>query len=95
MLGDVDAYDVIAVGLTMNFDNVALMPCNRGPAKGQFGRSMPWAGRWGATSTRPSPDAKHKQRAGGTGPRAQLYGLAMKHTLERQDNLYVKQTLID
>ena len=92
--------------LTINLDNVALMPCNPsigGPAKGHLVREIDALG---GEMARNIDRTFIQIRLLNTGkglavqaPRAQadkkLYSLTMKHTLERQDNLDIKQSLVD
>ncbi|MCL0076153.1 tRNA uridine-5-carboxymethylaminomethyl(34) synthesis enzyme MnmG [Dehalococcoidia bacterium] len=92
--------------LTMNFDNVALMPCNPsigGPAKGHLVREIDaLGGEMGRNIDRTFIQIRMLNT--GKGPAVQalraqadkkLYSLAMKHTIERQGNLYVKQALVE
>ncbi|MCL0057179.1 tRNA uridine-5-carboxymethylaminomethyl(34) synthesis enzyme MnmG [Dehalococcoidia bacterium] len=92
--------------LTMNLDNVALMPCNPsigGPAKGHLVREIDALG--GEMGRNIDKTFIHIRMLNtGKGPAVQalraqadkkLYGLAMKHTIERQGNLYVKQALVE
>ena len=92
--------------LTLNLDNVALMPCNPsigGPAKGHLVREIDALG---------GEMARNIDRTfiqirilnTGKGPAVQalraqadkkMYGLSMKYTLERQKNLDVKQAIVD
>ncbi len=92
--------------LTMNLDNVALMPCNPsigGPAKGHLVREIDaLGGEMGRNIDKTFIQIRMLNTGKGPAvqaPRAQadkkLYGLAMKHALERQANLYVKQALIE
>jgi tRNA uridine 5-carboxymethylaminomethyl modification enzyme len=92
--------------ITMNLDNVALMPCNPsigGPAKGHLAREIDALG---GEMARATDRAFIQIRMLNTGkgpavqaPRAQvdkrLYSLTMKHTLERQVNLDLKQALVE
>ncbi|MFO8101818.1 MAG: tRNA uridine-5-carboxymethylaminomethyl(34) synthesis enzyme MnmG [Dehalococcoidia bacterium] len=92
--------------LTMNLDNVALMPCNPsigGPAKGHLVREIDALGGEMARNI-DKTFIQIRMLNTGKGPavralRAQAdkkrYGLAMKHTLERQPNLYLKQALVE
>ena len=92
--------------LSMNLDNVALMPCNPsigGPAKGHVVREIDALGGEMARNT----DKTFIQiRMLNTGkgpavqaPRAQAdkkrYSSSMKHALERQSNLDLKQALVE
>jgi len=92
--------------LTMNLDNVALMPCNPsigGPAKGHLVREIDaLGGEMGRNIDKTFIQIRMLNTGKGPAvqaPRAQadkkLYGLAMKHTIERQANLYVKQALVE
>jgi tRNA uridine 5-carboxymethylaminomethyl modification enzyme len=92
--------------LTMNLDNVALMPCNTsigGPAKGHVVREIDALG---GEMARNIDNTFIQIRMLNTGKgaavqalRAQadkkLYSLCMKHTLERQPGLDVKQALVE
>lgn len=92
--------------LTMNLDTIALMPCNPsigGPAKGHLVREIDALGGEMARNTDKS-FIQIRMLNTGKGPavralRAQadkkLYGLAMKHTLERQTNLHLKQAMVE
>jgi tRNA uridine 5-carboxymethylaminomethyl modification enzyme len=92
--------------LTMNLDNVALMPCNPsigGPAKGHVVREVDaLGGEMGRNIDKTFIQIRMLNT--GKGPAVQalraqadkkLYGLCMKHTLERQPNLDLKQALIE
>ncbi len=92
--------------LSMNLDNIALMPCNPsigGPAKGHLAREIDaLGGEMGRNTDKTFIQIRMLNT--GKGPAVQalraqadkkLYGLAMKHTLERQPNLYVKQALVE
>ncbi|PIU55592.1 MAG: tRNA uridine-5-carboxymethylaminomethyl(34) synthesis enzyme MnmG [Chloroflexi bacterium CG07_land_8_20_14_0_80_51_10] len=92
--------------LSMNLDNIALMPCNPsigGPAKGHLAREIDaLGGEMGRNIDKTFIQIRMLNT--GKGPAVQalraqadkkLYGLAMKHTLERQPNLYVKQALVE
>ena len=81
--------------ITMNLDNVALMPCNPsigGPAKGHLVREIDaLGGEMARTTDRTFIQIRMLNTGKGPAvqaPRAQadkrLYSLAMKHTLERQ-----------
>ena len=92
--------------LTLNLDNVALMPCNPsigGPAKGHLVREIDALGGEMARNI-DRTFIQVRMLNTGKGPAVQalraqadkkLYGLSMKYTLERQSNLNVKQALID
>ncbi len=92
--------------LTINLDNVALMPCNPsigGPAKGHLVREIDALGGEMARNI-DRTFIQIRLLNTGKGPAVQalraqadkkLYSLAMKHTLERQDNLDMKQSLVD
>jgi len=92
--------------LTMNLDNIALLPCNPsigGPAKGHVVREIDaLGGEMGRNIDRTFIQIRMLNT--GKGPAVQalraqadkkLYGLCMKHTLERQPNLDLKQALIE
>jgi tRNA uridine 5-carboxymethylaminomethyl modification enzyme len=92
--------------LTMNFDNVALMPCNPsigGPAKGHLVREIDaLGGEMGRNIDKTFIQIRMLNTGKGPAvqaPRAQadkkLYSLAMKHTIERQVNLHAKQALVE
>lgn len=91
---------------TLNMDNIAMMPCNPavgGPAKGHLVREIDaLGGEMGVNTDKTCIQMRMLNT--GKGPavhalRAQadkrLYQLAMKHTMELQPNLAVKQALID
>jgi len=92
--------------LTMNLDNTALMPCNPsigGPAKGHLVREIDALGGEMARNI-DRTFIQIRMLNTGKGPAVQalraqadkkLYSLSMKHTLERQPNLDVKQALVD
>ncbi|MEE8173733.1 MAG: tRNA uridine-5-carboxymethylaminomethyl(34) synthesis enzyme MnmG [Dehalococcoidia bacterium] len=92
--------------LTMNLDNVALMPCNPsigGPAKGHLVREIDALGGEMARNI-DQTFIQIRMLNTGKGPAVQalraqadrkLYGLHMKHTLERQQNLDLKQALVE
>ena len=92
--------------LTINLDNVALMPCNPsigGPAKGHLVREIDALGGEMARNI-DRTFIQIRVLNTGKGPAVQalraqadkkLYSLAMKHTLERQENLDIKQALVD
>jgi len=92
--------------LTMNLDNAALMPCNPsigGPAKGHLVREIDaMGGEMARNIDRTFIQIRILNT--GKGPAVQalraqadkkLYSLSMKHTLERQPNLDVKQALVE
>ena len=92
--------------LSMNLDNIALMPCNPsigGPAKGHVVREIDaLGGEMGKNTDRTFIQIRMLNT--GKGPAVQalraqadkkLYSLQMKHTLERQPNLDLKQALIE
>ncbi|MBI4330247.1 MAG: tRNA uridine-5-carboxymethylaminomethyl(34) synthesis enzyme MnmG [Chloroflexi bacterium] len=92
--------------LTMNLDNIALMPCNPsigGPAKGHLVREIDaLGGEMGRATDQTFLQIRMLNTGKGPAvqaPRAQadkkLYGLAMKHTLERQPGLHLKQALVE
>lgn len=91
---------------TLNMDNIAMMPCNPavgGPAKGHLVREIDaLGGEMGINTDKTCIQMRMLNT--GKGPavhalRAQadkrLYQLTMKHTMETQPNLAVKQALID
>jgi len=92
--------------LSMNLDNVALMPCNPsigGPAKGHVVREIDALGGEMARNI-DKTFIQIRMLNTGKGPavralRAQadkkLYSMSMKHTLERQPNLHLKQGLVE
>lgn len=92
--------------LSMNLDNVALMPCNPsigGPAKGHLVREIDALGGEMARNT-DKTFIQIRMLNTGKGPAVQalraqadkkLYGLAMKYTLENQPNLDLKQALVE
>jgi len=92
--------------LTMNLDNTALMPCNPsigGPAKGHLVREIDALGGEMARNI-DKTFIQIRMLNTGKGPAVQalraqadkkLYSLAMKHTLEQQTNLSLKQALIE
>ncbi|MFQ5924829.1 MAG: tRNA uridine-5-carboxymethylaminomethyl(34) synthesis enzyme MnmG [Dehalococcoidia bacterium] len=92
--------------LTMNLDNAALMPCNPsigGPAKGHLVREIDALGGEMARNI-DRTFIQIRMLNTGKGPAVQalraqadkkLYSLSMKHTLERQQNLDVKQALVE
>src|SRR5438105_8877580 len=92
--------------LTMNLDTVALMPCNPsigGPAKGHLVREIDaLGGEMGRITDRTFIQIRMLNT--GKGPAVQAlraqsdkkaYGLAMKHVLERQAGLDIKQALVE
>ncbi|MDD5095107.1 MAG: tRNA uridine-5-carboxymethylaminomethyl(34) synthesis enzyme MnmG [Dehalococcoidia bacterium] len=92
--------------LTMNLDTTALMPCNPsigGPAKGHLVREIDaLGGEMGRNTDKTFIQIRMLNT--GKGPAVQalraqadkkLYGLAMKHSLERQPNLHMKQALVE
>jgi len=92
--------------LTLNLDNVALMPCNPsigGPAKGHLVREIDaLGGEMGRNIDKTFIQIRMLNT--GKGPAVQalraqadkkLYGLSMKYTLERQPNLDLKQALVE
>jgi len=92
--------------LTMNLDNVALMPCNPsigGPAKGHLVREIDALGGEMARNI-DCTFIQVRMLNTGKGPAVQalraqadkkLYSLSMKHALEREQNLDVKQALVE
>jgi tRNA uridine 5-carboxymethylaminomethyl modification enzyme len=92
--------------LTLNLDNVALMPCNPsigGPAKGHVVREIDALGGEMARNI-DKTFIQIRMLNTGKGPAVQalraqadkkLYSLSMKNTLERQPNLAVKQALVE
>lgn len=92
--------------LTMNLDNAALMPCNPsigGPAKGHLVREIEALGGEMARNI-DRTFIQIRMLNTGKGPAVQalraqadkkLYSLSMKHTLEQQPDLDVKQALVD
>jgi tRNA uridine 5-carboxymethylaminomethyl modification enzyme len=92
--------------LTMNLDNAGLMPCNPsigGPAKGHLVREIDALGGEMARNI-DRTFIQIRMLNTGKGPAVQalraqadkkLYSLTMKHTLERQQNLDVKQALVE
>lgn len=90
---------------TMNLDTIALMPCNPsigGPAKGHVVRELDaLGGQMARTIDRTFIQIRMLNTGKGPAvqvPRAQadkrLYMMEMKTTLERQENLHLKQTTI-
>ena len=92
--------------LTINLDNVALMPCNPsigGPAKGHVVREIDALGGEMARNI-DKTFIQIRMLNTGKGPAVQamraqadkkLYGLEMKYTLERQSNLDLKQATVE
>lgn len=92
--------------LTMNLDNVALMPCNPsigGPAKGHVVREIDALGGEMARNI-DRTFIQVRMLNTGKGPAVQalraqadkkLYSLSMKQTLEDQPNLEIKQALVE
>jgi len=92
--------------LTMNLDNVALMSCNPsigGPAKGHVVREIDaLGGEMARNIDRTFIQIRMLNTGRGPAVRAlraqadkRLYSLTMKHTLEHQPDLHVKQALVD
>jgi tRNA uridine 5-carboxymethylaminomethyl modification enzyme len=92
--------------LTMNLDNIALMSCNPsigGPAKGHVVREIDALGGEMARNI-DKTFIQIRMLNTGKGPAVQalraqadkrLYSLSMKHTLEKQPNLDLKQALVE
>jgi len=92
--------------LTMNLDNVALMPCNPsigGPAKGHVVREIDALGGEMARNI-DKTFIQIRMLNIGKGPAVQAlraqadkrqYGLCMRNTLEQQERLDIKQALVD
>lgn len=92
--------------LTMNLDNIALMPCNPsigGPAKGHVVREIDALGGEMARNI-DKTFIQIRMLNTGKGPAVQAlraqadkkhYGLQMKYTLERQPDLDIKQALVE
>src|SRR5438445_6067247 len=91
--------------LTLNLDSVALMPCNPsvgGPAKGHVVREIDaLGGEMGRNTDRTFIQIRMLNTSKGPAvqvPRAQsdkrLYSLAMKHVLEAQPGLDLKQAMV-
>ncbi len=91
---------------TLNMDNIAMMPCNPsvgGPAKGHLVREVDaLGGEMGVNADKTC--IQYRMLNTGKGPAVQalraqadkkLYQYTMKETCENQDNLDVKQLLID
>jgi len=92
--------------LTLNVDNIALMPCNPavgGPAKGQLVREVDaLGGEIGRNTDRAAIQMRMLNTAKGPAVRALRaqadklrYQINMKQVLERQENLDVKQVLVE
>ncbi|HTE85844.1 MAG TPA: tRNA uridine-5-carboxymethylaminomethyl(34) synthesis enzyme MnmG [Dehalococcoidia bacterium] len=92
--------------LTMNLDTVALMPCNPsigGPAKGHLVREIDaLGGEMGHITDRTFIQIRMLNTSKGPAVQAlraqsdkKAYGLAMKHALERQAGLDLKQVLVE
>lgn len=92
--------------ITLNMDNIAMMPCNPsvgGPAKGHLVREIDaLGGEMGVNADKTC--IQYRMLNTGKGPAVQalraqadkkLYQNTMKHTCELQENLDVKQLLID
>jgi len=91
---------------TLNMDNIALMPCNPsvgGPAKGHLVRELDaLGGEMGINSDKTSLQMRMLNTSKGPAVHAlraqadrKLYQLMMKETIENQENLDVKQLMID
>ncbi|SMC91446.1 tRNA uridine-5-carboxymethylaminomethyl(34) synthesis enzyme MnmG [Sporomusa malonica] len=91
---------------TLNMDNIAMMPCNPavgGPAKGHLVREIDaLGGEMGVNTDKTCIQVRMLNTGKGPAVHAlraqadkQLYQMAMKHTLEKQPNLDVKQALVD
>lgn len=92
--------------LTLNLDNVALMPCNPsvgGPAKGTLVREIDaLGGQMGIITDQTYLQMRMLNTKKGPAVRAlraqvdrKLYSLKMKQALESQENLFLKQGLVD
>ncbi|MCL6477914.1 MAG: tRNA uridine-5-carboxymethylaminomethyl(34) synthesis enzyme MnmG [Peptococcaceae bacterium] len=92
--------------LTINLDNVALMPCNPavgGPAKGQLVREVDaLGGEIGINTDRSAIQMRMLNTAKGPAVHAlraqadkRVYQANMKGVLERQENLDLKQVMVD
>jgi len=92
--------------LTMNLDNIALMPCNPsigGPAKGHVVREIDaLGGEMARNIDRTFIQIKMLNTGKGHAVQAlraqadkKLYSLSMKHTLERQPDLDIKQAMVE
>jgi tRNA uridine 5-carboxymethylaminomethyl modification enzyme len=91
---------------TLNMDNIAMMPCNPavgGPAKGHLVREIDaLGGQMGINIDQTSIQMRMLNTAKGPAVHAlraqadkKLYQLMMKQTLENQENLTVKQLLVE
>ncbi|QDR83087.1 tRNA uridine-5-carboxymethylaminomethyl(34) synthesis enzyme MnmG [Sporomusa termitida] len=91
---------------TLNLDNIAMMPCNPavgGPAKGHLVREIDaLGGQMGINTDKTCIQVRMLNTGKGPAVHAlraqadkQLYQLTMKHTLEMQPGLAVKQALIE
>lgn len=91
---------------TLNLDNIAMMPCNPavgGPAKGHLVREIDaLGGQMGINTDKTCIQVRMLNTGKGPAVHAlraqadkQLYQLTMKHTLEMQPGLDVKQALIE
>lgn len=91
---------------TLNMDNIALMPCNPsvgGPAKGHLVRELDaLGGEMGINSDKTSLQMRMLNTSKGPAVHAlraqadrKLYQAVMKETIENQQNLDVKQLMID
>ncbi|MFZ5649112.1 MAG: tRNA uridine-5-carboxymethylaminomethyl(34) synthesis enzyme MnmG [Bacillota bacterium] len=92
--------------LTINMDNIALMPCNPavgGPAKGQLVREIDaLGGEIGLNTDRSSIQMRMLNTAKGPAVHAlraqadkKIYQINMKWVLENQDNLDLKQVMVE
>jgi len=91
---------------TLNMDNIALMPCNPsvgGPAKGHLVRELDaLGGEMGINSDKTSLQMRMLNKSKGPAVHAlraqadrKLYQSVMKETIENQNNLDVKQLMVD
>ena len=91
---------------SINLDSIALMPCNPaigGLAKGQLVKEIDaLGGEMGKIADRTACHFRLLNRSKGPAVQSsrvqcdkQLYRLAMKEVVERQDNLHVRQALVD
>ena len=91
---------------TLNMDNIALMPCNPsvgGPAKGHLVKELDaLGGEMGINSDKTSVQMRMLNTSKGPAVHAlraqadrKLYQLTMKETIENQNNLDVKQLMVD
>ena len=91
---------------SINLDSIALMPCNPaigGLAKGQLVKEIDaLGGEMAKIADRTACHFRLLNRSKGPAVQSsrvqcdkQLYRLAMKEVVERQDNLYLRQALID